>query len=147
MKFPKLKKREEGQGLVEYALILVLVAAVVIGILFLLGPRITVAYARIIGAMNGMGGYEFAIGSASVSTQDLGGACKVTASASVSVSQNGAPASSSVKVIGVVTGPASMTISGDVTGSGNISGSKTVSGSCPSGGATFVVGDAVKTVQ
>ena len=31
---------EEGQGLVEYALILFLVAVVVIGILILLGPRI-----------------------------------------------------------------------------------------------------------
>ncbi|MCL5950812.1 MAG: Flp family type IVb pilin, partial [Chloroflexi bacterium] len=32
--------REEGQGLVEYALILVLVAVVVIAILTLLGPQI-----------------------------------------------------------------------------------------------------------
>ena len=32
--------KEEGQGLVEYALILFLVAVVVIGILILLGPRI-----------------------------------------------------------------------------------------------------------
>ena len=32
--------REEGQGLVEYALILVLVAVVVIGALSLLGPAI-----------------------------------------------------------------------------------------------------------
>ena len=32
--------REEGQGLVEYALILVLVAIVVIAILALLGPQI-----------------------------------------------------------------------------------------------------------
>jgi pilus assembly protein Flp/PilA len=34
------EEREEGQGLVEYALILFLVAVVVIGILILLGPRI-----------------------------------------------------------------------------------------------------------
>ena len=34
------KPREEGQGLVEYALILVLVAVVVIAILTLLGPAI-----------------------------------------------------------------------------------------------------------
>jgi pilus assembly protein Flp/PilA len=32
--------REEGQGLVEYALILVLVAIVVIAVLLLLGPAI-----------------------------------------------------------------------------------------------------------
>jgi len=32
--------REEGQGLIEYALILVLIAVVVIAVLMLLGPAI-----------------------------------------------------------------------------------------------------------
>jgi pilus assembly protein Flp/PilA len=36
----EMDKEEEGQGLVEYALILFLVAVVVIGILIVLGPRI-----------------------------------------------------------------------------------------------------------
>jgi len=40
--------REEGQGLVEYALILVLVAIVVIAILTLLGPAIGAAFSNII---------------------------------------------------------------------------------------------------
>ncbi len=40
--------REEGQGLVEYALILVLVAIVVIAILTLLGPVIGNAFSNII---------------------------------------------------------------------------------------------------
>jgi pilus assembly protein Flp/PilA len=35
-----IKHKEEGQGLVEYALILMLVAIVVIAILILLGPQI-----------------------------------------------------------------------------------------------------------
>jgi len=39
--------REEGQGLVEYALILVLVAIVVIAILTLLGPQIGNVFSRI----------------------------------------------------------------------------------------------------
>jgi len=39
--------REEGQGLVEYALILVLVAIVVIAILSLLGPQIGDVFSRI----------------------------------------------------------------------------------------------------
>jgi pilus assembly protein Flp/PilA len=39
--------REEGQGLVEYALILVLVAVVVIAILSLLGPQIGKVFSRI----------------------------------------------------------------------------------------------------
>ncbi len=40
--------REEGQGLVEYALILVLVAVVVIVILALLGPAIGNIFSNIV---------------------------------------------------------------------------------------------------
>jgi pilus assembly protein Flp/PilA len=43
--------REEGQGLVEYALILVLVAIVVIVILALLGPAIGNIFSRIVSAL------------------------------------------------------------------------------------------------
>ena len=39
--------REEGQGLVEYALILVLVAVVVIAVLLLLGPAIGDVFSEI----------------------------------------------------------------------------------------------------
>jgi pilus assembly protein Flp/PilA len=39
--------REEGQGLVEYALVLVLVAVVIIAILTLLGPQIGNVFSRI----------------------------------------------------------------------------------------------------
>jgi len=39
--------RESGQGLVEYALVLVLVAVVVIAILTLLGPQIGNIFSRI----------------------------------------------------------------------------------------------------
>ena len=40
--------REKGQGLVEYALILVLVAVVVISILAILGPEVGNVFSRII---------------------------------------------------------------------------------------------------
>lgn len=40
--------REEGQGLVEYALILVLVAVIVIIVLRILGPTIGNIFSRII---------------------------------------------------------------------------------------------------
>ena len=40
-------QRENGQGLVEYALVLVLVAVVVIAILTLLGPQIGNVFSRI----------------------------------------------------------------------------------------------------
>jgi len=43
--------REEGQGLVEYALILVLVAIVVIVILALLGPAIGDIFSNIVNAV------------------------------------------------------------------------------------------------
>jgi pilus assembly protein Flp/PilA len=45
-------QREEGQGLVEYALVLVLVAVVVIAILTLLGPQIGNVFSRITSAMD-----------------------------------------------------------------------------------------------
>ncbi len=45
--------REKGQGLVEYALILVLVAIVVIAILALLGPQIANIFSQI---TTGLGG-------------------------------------------------------------------------------------------
>jgi pilus assembly protein Flp/PilA len=44
--------REDGQGLVEYALVLVLVAIVVIAILTLLGPQIGNVFSQI---SNGLG--------------------------------------------------------------------------------------------
>ena len=43
--------REEGQGLVEYALILVLIAVVVIVILTLLGGRVSGIFSQISAAM------------------------------------------------------------------------------------------------
>jgi pilus assembly protein Flp/PilA len=39
--------KEEGQGLVEYALILVLIAIVVIGILSLVGGRVSNVFSQI----------------------------------------------------------------------------------------------------
>jgi pilus assembly protein Flp/PilA len=42
--------RQEGQGLVEYALILVLVAVVVIAVLLFLGPVIGNVFSRIVEA-------------------------------------------------------------------------------------------------
>ena len=42
-----LSQRERGQGLVEYALILVLVAVVVIAVLMILGPIIGNVFSRL----------------------------------------------------------------------------------------------------
>jgi len=48
-----LPSQESGQGLVEYALILVLVAIVVIAILAILGPQIGNIFSQV---TNGLGG-------------------------------------------------------------------------------------------
>lgn len=45
--------REEGQGLVEYALILVLIAIVVIVILTILGSQVSTIFSTISNAMAG----------------------------------------------------------------------------------------------
>jgi len=53
--FKKLLKKnseEEGQGLVEYALILFLVAIVVIAILILLGPQIGSVFSAVTNGLN-----------------------------------------------------------------------------------------------
>lgn len=47
----KLRLPQKGQGLVEYALILVLVAVVVIAILLTLGPAVSQVYCRIAGSL------------------------------------------------------------------------------------------------
>jgi pilus assembly protein Flp/PilA len=44
--------REEGQGLVEYALILVLIAIVVIGVLTLLGGKVSSVFQSISDSLN-----------------------------------------------------------------------------------------------
>ncbi len=44
--------REEGQGLVEYALILVLIAIVVIGVLTVLGGKVSSVFQTISDSLN-----------------------------------------------------------------------------------------------
>jgi len=44
--------REEGQGLVEYALILVLIAIVVIAVLVVLGPAVAEIFQQIVDAIS-----------------------------------------------------------------------------------------------
>lgn len=45
---------KKGQGMVEYALIIGLVAIVVIAVLVLLGPQINVLFTKIINALKGV---------------------------------------------------------------------------------------------
>ena len=48
-----IPKKEQGQGLVEYALLLVLIAVVVIAIFTIVGSAVVVVYAKVIGGFNG----------------------------------------------------------------------------------------------
>ena len=56
MKSLSSKKHEKGQGLVEYALILVLVAIVVIAALTVLGPRVGNVFSKINNSIVNSGG-------------------------------------------------------------------------------------------
>jgi len=47
--------REEGQGLVEYALILVLIAIIVLAILTVLGPQIGNVFSRVTSGLQNAG--------------------------------------------------------------------------------------------
>ncbi len=47
------RESQEGQGLVEYALILVLVALVVIAILVIMGPQIGNIFSQVTNALGG----------------------------------------------------------------------------------------------
>jgi pilus assembly protein Flp/PilA len=49
------KQKEKGQGLVEYALILVLVAIVVIAALMILGPIIGNVFSKVNSSLSGVG--------------------------------------------------------------------------------------------
>jgi len=49
--FTDIKEREEGQGLVEYALILVFVSIVSIGILTLLGTTVSGVFNTVVDAL------------------------------------------------------------------------------------------------
>jgi pilus assembly protein Flp/PilA len=86
-------KREEGQGLVEYALLLVLIAVVVIGALFLLGDQLRSVYGRIIGALGGGGLYTYQIqGQSHIKKANSGSGCTLTAqNMSVKVEDAGVP--------------------------------------------------------
>jgi pilus assembly protein Flp/PilA len=140
-------RREEGQGLVEYALLLVLVAIVVIAILALLGDQLNVVFARVIAALNGQTltgtGTEYVITGMDAAAAGSAPFCTVTVSnMQVTVFIDGALAGSGTSVSGnvTITGGSGGSTSGTTGSNGsatltNVSGS----GSC-TGTATLTVG-------
>ena len=104
-------KREEGQGLVEYALILVLVAVVVIAILLQLGPEVSRVFARITAVLQHSG---VIISNGAITSLN----------ATYAPGGYGTPARLIVRV--TVSQSATVTVSGD----GGISGSQSCSSTC-----------------
>lgn len=147
-------RREEGQGLVEYALLLVLVAIVVIAILALLGDQINGVFARVIAGLNGQEmtgtGTEYVITGMNVSATGVEPFCTVTVSGmQVTVFEDGQVAGPGVSVSGSVSfsGGSGGSTSG-TTGSGGTASLSNVSGggNC-SGTATLSVGGSTRTVS
>ncbi len=147
------KKREEGQGLVEYALLLVLVAMVVIGILALMGGQLRNAYSRVIVALGGNdpNAYTYTINSFSVTgVSGAGGSCSVTLnSLSVHVANADGPASGvGVNVSVSLQSGGGTTLNGTTNSGGNASWSGGSVGTDPNGcgrTATASVGGASRT--
>jgi pilus assembly protein Flp/PilA len=141
-------KREEGQGLVEYALLLVLVAIAVIIILAMVGDEVRSVYARVVAGLNGQtvegSGTEYVVSGFGVNVSGGPAVCTVTATnVQVLVFEDGglAGAGVSVSASGVATGGSSGSGSGttDASGTANV-GSITSSGAACSGTMEVSVG-------
>jgi pilus assembly protein Flp/PilA len=132
----KIPKREEGQGLVEYALILVLVAVIIIAILTILGSSVMVVYARVIGGLNGQvvtgQGTEAIVTSHSANiNQGTGGCAGTVSNISYIGLQDGAILKSgTVSIRILVDGAVVHTLSGstNASGTGTLAGPYSVSG-------------------
>ena len=132
-------EREEGQGLVEYALILVLVAVVVIIILTILGSAVTLVFARVVGGLNGdvidTANSDHAIFLSGDSTATGSGLCSGTLSNInfVVVDSNGdLLKNQSVSARLLINGSPASNVSGTADANGLATGGPvSVSGTCP----------------
>ncbi len=138
-------KRERGQGLVEYALILVLVAVVVIAALVLLGPQISSAYNRVITGLGGTVPYTYTITSGpTISTSYSSGLCTYKLSMKVKVTDGGTAKSGASVSVSVAGGAAAGSPPAKTTNSSGVAewentAIKSVGGACQSGSSTVSV--------
>jgi pilus assembly protein Flp/PilA len=148
----RIRKKEEGQGLIEYALLLVLVAIVIVVILALMGRTVTTVYAQIYAGLNGQtldgAGTEYVVTGVNANVAGSPPFCTVTVSGSVVVFEDGDLAGAGVGVSG---GAAWSGGSGSVSGVTDNSGTASVSGASGngncSGQASITVGGNTKTVS
>jgi pilus assembly protein Flp/PilA len=153
----KLIRSEKGQGLVEYALILVLVAIVVLAVLLLMGPVVGNAFSNIVANLqrfSGGGNYTVALnGTPSVTKISSGFGCTYSPSVPVRVTQGSNPASgASVSAsITILNGGGNSIGSFSAGGTTDGSGLATLSGSsgdfgCSGASATVSVNGGSTTV-
>lgn len=148
--FKKFPHREDGQGLVEYALILVLVAIVVIAILLQLGPAIGRVFSQITAVLQAGGTAQQVTINTFNATGTSGLGCSVKVSVlNVTVTKGGQPlAGAAVSGNVTIRGGASSPLSGTTDSSGvaqwNNLNVGTDSGGC-GGTATVTIGSASAT--
>lgn len=131
-----LIQREDGQGLVEYALVLVMVAIALILIITLLSSQIILAYASVISGLNGDSIDDNAVMLSSDSNTTGTAVCTVTMTDIRFIKTNADGRLITNETIAAtvrandVAGP---TISGDAGSSGiaTVAGPVSVTGSCP----------------
>jgi pilus assembly protein Flp/PilA len=119
-------KREEGQGLVEYALAIVLLAIVVMVVLTLLGPQVSGAYAKVIAGLNGQvitgRGVEYVITGFSVSVSGSPPVCNVSITGVSAIAlKHGVPYSQANVSVTAGAGGGSSTLSGLTDNTGAVS--------------------------
>lgn len=148
----KFFKQEKGQGLLEYALLLVLIAVVVVGALSLVGPRINQIYAQIITGLKNQGTtYAYTITSFTVTHEPkAGGRCKYKIKSKVTVKEKttGVNAPNGTSVTGSASGYGTNLLVNGTTSGGiaSLDGEVTVNNGCMTHGtATLVVVDQTKT--
>jgi pilus assembly protein Flp/PilA len=135
------KKREEGQGLVEYALVLVLVAIVIIVILTLMGRQVSGVYARLMAGFNGQvisgQGDEYAFVSLGINSPGGDGICTLLASATVVALKDGVPVSNVPVSVSVSAGGGTGSLAGTTNANGIVSMTSGAFNGLCSGTATF----------
>jgi len=116
--------KERGQGLVEYALILVLVAIVVIAVLLMLGPSIGNIFTQIKDALLHPGGTKILV---SASAERTGGGHGNDVVVKVTVSESTTVTATDSQSGGAVSFACSSTCQHTITGVGHEAGTITVS--------------------
>ncbi len=132
-----IPKEEQGQGLVEYGLVIVLIAIVVVAILTLLGSQVVLTYARIAGGLKGdvldVANGDNAVVVAYEGSGLTGGVCSGSISdvSFVVVDSNGQI---------ITDAPVSATLMVDGQGQGNVSGTANENGLATAAGPFSVSG-------